>query len=112
VLGRNHHQPSSVRSPENIDTVRVAVQRSSSKSTRKAAAQLGISRRSVQQILKSDLSFYPYNITVLPNFQFKTNIKGWHFSEWAHNNEVLFISVQFYDETHFHLDGVVNKQNV
>jgi hypothetical protein len=42
VLERKHHWPSSVCSPENIDTVRVALQGSPSKSTRKAAAQLGI----------------------------------------------------------------------
>jgi hypothetical protein len=58
VLERKHRWPSSVRSPENTDAVRVALQRSSSKSTRKAAAQLGISRCSVQQILKN-LNLYP-----------------------------------------------------
>jgi hypothetical protein len=34
------------------------------------------------------------------------------FAEWAQNNEVSFKSVCFSDEAHFHLDGVVNKQNV
>jgi hypothetical protein len=54
VLEKKCCQPSSMRSPENTDAVRVALQRSPSKSTRKAAAQLGISRQSVQRILKSD----------------------------------------------------------
>jgi hypothetical protein len=44
VLERKCRWPSSVCSPENIDTVRVAQQRSPSKSTRQAAAELGISR--------------------------------------------------------------------
>jgi hypothetical protein len=48
VLERKRRWSSSVRSPENIDDVRVALQRSPSKSTKKAAAQLGISRQSVQ----------------------------------------------------------------
>jgi hypothetical protein len=44
VLERKRCWPSSVHSPENIDAVRVALQRSPSKSTRRAAAQLGIFR--------------------------------------------------------------------
>jgi hypothetical protein len=34
------------------------------------------------------------------------------FGEWAQNNEVLINNVWFSDEAHFHLDGVVNKQDV
>jgi AraC-like DNA-binding protein len=55
-----------VRSPENIDAVKVALQRNPSESTRRAAAELGISRRSLQRILKSDLNMCPYKMTVLP----------------------------------------------
>jgi hypothetical protein len=69
VLERKHHWPLSACSLENTDAVRVALQRSPSISTRKAAAQLGISRRSVQRILKSDLNLYPYKITVLPKLR-------------------------------------------
>jgi hypothetical protein len=45
VLDRKRRRPSSVRSPENGDTVRVVLH---SKSTRKAAAQLEISKQLVQ----------------------------------------------------------------
>jgi hypothetical protein len=58
VFERKRRRLSSARSPENIDAVRVTLQRSPNKSTRKAAAQLGISTRSVQRILKSDLNLY------------------------------------------------------
>jgi hypothetical protein len=44
VLERKRHWPSTVHFPENVGAIRVALQRSTSKSTRKAAAQLGISR--------------------------------------------------------------------
>jgi hypothetical protein len=64
VLESKCRSPSSVRSLENIDAVRVAVQTSPSKSTRKAAAQLGISSWLVQQMPKSDLNLYPYEMTV------------------------------------------------
>jgi hypothetical protein len=33
-------------------------------------------------------------------------------AEWAQNNEASFYNVWFRNEAHFHLDGVVNKQNV
>ncbi|XP_023707678.1 extracellular signal-regulated kinase 2 isoform X3 [Cryptotermes secundus] len=45
---RKRHWPSSVHSLENIDAVRVTLQRSPSKSTRKAPVQLGIYRQFVQ----------------------------------------------------------------
>jgi hypothetical protein len=109
VLERKRRRLSSVRSPENTDAVRVALQGSPSKSTRKAAAQRGISRRSVQRVLKSDSNLYPYKMTVLP----KLTVKKHHrmaFAEWAQNNEVSCTNVWFPDETHFHLDGVVNKK--
>jgi hypothetical protein len=44
VLEKKCRWPSSVHSQENTDAVRVALQRHHSKSTRKAAAQLEISR--------------------------------------------------------------------
>jgi hypothetical protein len=74
---------SSVCSPDNTDIVQVEVQISPSKSTRKAAAQLGISRQLVQRILKSELNLYPYKMTVLPKLtvQNKPQIKA--FAEWA-----------------------------
>jgi hypothetical protein len=34
------------------------------------------------------------------------------FAELAQNNEVSFSNVWFSDESHFHFDGVVNKENV
>jgi hypothetical protein len=34
------------------------------------------------------------------------------FAEWAQDNEASFNNVWFSDETHFHLDGAVNKQIV
>jgi len=56
--------PASVRTPANIEAVGVALIRSPSKSTRSTSAELGISRRSPQRILHSDLHLFPYKITV------------------------------------------------
>jgi hypothetical protein len=101
-----------VRSPENIDTVRVVLQRSCSKSIRKTAAQLWISRQLVQRILKRDLNLYPYKMTVLPKFTVQNKHERVEFSEWVQNNEVLFNNIWFSDEAHFHLDCMVNKQHL
>jgi hypothetical protein len=96
-------------SPENTDTVKVVLQRSPSKLTRKAAAQLGTPRHSVQQILKSDLNLYPYKMTVLPKSSKQISKNGiyWMGSEWGIVQQCLVS-----DEADFHLDGVVNKPNV
>jgi len=65
-------RPISVRPPAHIEAVRVALTRSPSKSTR-ASAELGISRRSLQRILHSDLHLFSYKITLLHNRQYTRN---------------------------------------
>jgi hypothetical protein len=97
-------------SPDNIDAVRVALQRSPNKSTRKAAAQLEISRRLMHQRLKNDLNKYPYKMTMLPKLTAQNKDKKMAFAARAQNNEVSFNNVLFSDEANFHLDGEVNKQ--
>jgi hypothetical protein len=66
LLERKHRWPSSVHSLVDIDAIRVALQRSPGKSTRKAAAQLRTPRRLVQRILKNDVNLYSSKMTVLP----------------------------------------------
>jgi hypothetical protein len=112
VLERKRRRHSSACSPGNTDTVRVALQRRPAKSTRKATAQLEISRWSVQHRVKSDLNLYPYKMTVLPKLTVQNKCQRMAFAEWTQNNEVSFSSIWFSDEAHFHLDSVVNKQNV
>jgi hypothetical protein len=51
-------------------------------------------------------------MTVLPKLKVQNKHQRMAFAEWAQNNEVSFDNVWFSDETHFHLDGLVNKQNV
>jgi hypothetical protein len=58
-------RPASVHTPANIEVICVALIRSPSKSTRRASAELGISRRSLQRILYSDLHLFPYRITIM-----------------------------------------------
>jgi hypothetical protein len=100
VLERKCHRPSSVRSPENIDAVRAELQRSPC-NIKEGCTQLLISRQSVQQILKSYLSLYPYKMTVLQKLTVQNKQKRMAFAEWDQNNEVSFNNVRFCDEAHF-----------
>ena len=59
VLEKKRPRPASVRAPANIEAVSVALTRSPSKSSRRASAELGISHRSLQRILYSDLHLFP-----------------------------------------------------
>jgi hypothetical protein len=59
VLERKHRKLSSVRSSENVDAVSGAAKKPQ-QINMEGCAQLGISRRWVQQILKSDLNLHPY----------------------------------------------------
>jgi hypothetical protein len=82
-----------VHSPENIHAVRVALQSRPSKSTGKVAAQLRISRQSMQQILKSDLNLYLYKMAVLPKLMLENKHQRKALAEWAQNNGVSFNNV-------------------
>jgi hypothetical protein len=58
-------------------------------------------------MLKSDLNLYPYSMmTVLPKLTVQNKDQRMAFVAWAQNN------VSYSEEAHFHLDGVVNQQNV
>ena len=60
VLEKKRLHPTSVHTPANIKAVHVALTQNPNKSTRRASAELGISRRSLQRILYSDLHLFPY----------------------------------------------------
>ena len=61
---------SSVRTPDNIAGVLASVSRSPRRSARKHAQALRMFHRSVQRILRSDLSLRPYKLQVRGAFNF------------------------------------------
>jgi hypothetical protein len=63
-------------------------------------------------MLKIDLNFYPCKMSGLPKLTVQNKHQRMSFVEWAQNNEVSFNNVWVCDEAHFHLNYVVNKQNV
>lgn len=100
------------RTPEKIEMVREAVLQSPRRSARKHAAALAISDRSLRRILHKDLSFHPYKMAVVQ----KLNEQDWRVRQNAcealRDNLPDDALVFFSDESHFHLTGCVNKQNM
>ena len=84
-------------------------------SQRRASQQLGISRSSLQRLMKT-LDFFSYKIqlsqpistnTAERRVEFCNKMLAQH--EWQ---EIDFSKIWFTDEAHFHLEGYVNKQNM
>jgi hypothetical protein len=101
-----------MRSPQNIEAVTVAKQRSPGKLTWKARAQIRVSRQSVQQILHSDMHLYLYKVTMVNEPTARNKQQRMEFVVRRHHEEVIMCNAWFKDEVHFHLDGTVNKQNI
>ena len=105
-------RPRMARTPENVESVRRSVIESPRRSTRRRASILGLSRRSLQQILRGELNFNPYKIMIVQKLLPSDFVQRKLFCERmlkiiASDNVILMMS----DEAHFHLDGYVNKQN-
>ena len=106
-----HGRRISIRTPENAERVRTAVQQSPLRSARRHAVALGISDRSLRRILKFDLKFHPFKMMLaqelrLADYANRKNLCEQMFAQIP-PNAAFFSS----DEAHFHLSGSVNKQN-
>ena len=105
--------PRTVRSQENVKRVRQALLRSPRRSARRHSTELGISARSVRRILHEDLHFHPYKVVISQQLKPTDHEQRLNFARQmktifeANDNLTLLIS----DEAHFHLNGMVNKQN-
>lgn len=105
----------SVRTPENIERVRVAMTRSPRTSARRHSIGLRISNSSLRRVLKLDLHYHPYKIQVVQALNENDFAARRHFCEtflgMIEENEDLHTLLWMSDEAHFHLSGYVNKQN-
>lgn len=115
VLDVKHGAPRTVRTPENVQTVREAFERSPRRSARKQSRVLGISRISLFRILK-EIKFHPYKLQIVQKINerdkearlaFCTTMNGLLRETPDILNHLLMT-----DEAHFHLSGFVNKQNM
>ena len=105
----------SVRTPVNVERVRIAVGRSSRRSARRQSAALEISDRSVRRILRVDLRHHPYKIQVVQALNENDFAARRQFCETflekVEENEELVHNLWMSDEAHLHLSGYVKKQN-
>jgi len=103
-----------VRTPENVDKVRMAIVKSSRCSVRRHSTAIGLSDRSVQRILHKDLNFHPYKTVIVQELSDRDMANPRIFSEQLLemlNDNGVINTVLMTDEAHFHLSGYVNKQN-
>lgn len=104
-----------VRTPDNIETVRAAVIRSPHRSIRRRAQCLQLHSSSVQRILVKDLNEHPYKLQIVQELKPNDHLLRRQFCERLlakMNDDNEFVNnLWMSDEAHFHLNGYVNKQN-
>ena len=108
-------RPKSVRTPANVNRVRLANIENRQTTSRRLADALDLSPRTVRRILKEDLHLFPYHIQ---NRQVLTardrearQTFAQRFKQEHENNQFFIRRVHFSDESHFELDGRVNSHN-
>jgi len=103
-----------VRTPENVDKVRMAIVTSARHSVRRNCAAIGLSDGSVRGILHKDLNFHPYKIAIVQELSDRDMANHRISSEQLlemMNDDGVINTVLMIDEAHFHLSGCVNKQD-
>ena len=84
-------------------------------SLRKRAQALNLSTSSTRRILRYDLNFHPYKLAVTQKLNPEDYAKRKRFAEEMlgkiENKEIDPNKTLMSDEAHFHLTGIVNKQN-
>ena len=103
-----------VRTPENVDKVRIAIVKSARCSVRRHSAAIGLADRSVWRILHKDLNFHLYKIAIVQELSDRNmanrKISSEQLLEML-NDDGVISTVLMTDEAHFHLSGYVNKQD-
>ena len=70
-----------VRTPENVDKVRMAIVKNPRRSVRRHSAAIGLSDCSVRRILHKDLNFHPYKIAIVQELSDRDTANRRIFSE-------------------------------
>jgi inhibitor of nuclear factor kappa-B kinase subunit alpha len=106
-------RPRIVRTKGTITKVKNRLQQKRPISTRKLAKEFGISRTSMQRILRSDLGLRPYKKIREPMLTDEHKDKCKKFANWIRTNfrKEETMKILFSDEKLFDIDGVYNSQN-
>lgn len=103
-------RPRSVRTPQAIKVVRERIRRNPERSGRKLASELGMSKTSMQLLLKSDLKMRAYKKSKVHGLTASTIAKrkkrSEHILQWHEGDEFIFS-----DEKLFVLEQSLNSQN-
>jgi hypothetical protein len=103
-----------VATAENVAAVTTLFEKEPRTSTRSASRSLGISRRSIQRILK-DQKFHPYKLRLHQQLEEEDFSARMEFAQemlqMLEDDPTLLDSLVFSDEANFHLSGVVNRHN-
>lgn len=102
------------RSAENIGEVNQIIEETPRLSVRKVLNNITnrTSYSTVQRILKFDLELTPYKIPVMQTLKQSDIDSRMEFCNWALANPAVIDATWFSDESHFYLNGSVNKQNM
>jgi len=104
-----------VRTPENIERVREAFERSLRQSAVRHATTLGITPRSMRRILHDDLHYHPYkiqNVQALNTHDYGARVRFCQkMLDLIGEDKDLVNNIWMSDGAHFHVSGSVNKQN-
>jgi hypothetical protein len=104
----------SVRTPDNINTIRESIELDPERSVRRLAQSSSVSHTSTHRILRYDLFLFPYKIQVTHELLLQDRKKRVNFAKWFLEmcSDKNFLSrLVMSDEAHFYLKGIVNKQN-
>ena len=102
-----------VRTPENVEAVRNAVEQSPRRSAVRHAQALRLSDTTVWRILHQDLNFHLYKLMLVQelnqqDFGRRTTFAETLLQMFEEDPELVILTS---NEAHFHLNGSVNKQN-
>lgn len=104
-----------VRTEENIALVASSVNNDPGTSIRRRSQELGISTTSIFKIMHCDLNLFPYKIQLTQVLQPSDHLERRKFADFVlertQEDPDFVKKILFSDESHFHLQGYVNKQN-
>lgn len=99
------------RTDENIQRVRESVRANPRMSERKRSSTLGVTRSTLQRILRLDLKLHPYKIQLVQELKATDFESRLRFANEMRDKFSNFNNILFSDEAHFYLNGFLNKQN-
>jgi transposase len=109
-LSRSSGRSRTIRTKATIQKVKRRLNRQKGVSTRKLASDLGISRTSVQRVLKDDLQLQAYKTQTEPLLTDEHKEKRMKFANWVRTNfrKEDTMKILFSDEKMFDIDGAYN----